>query len=59
MPYLQEKKIYEEDNYITVTGYLLRDGMNMGKVTKAFSYSFYVFHASHSSVEGGTGKVAN
>ena len=27
--------------------------VNMGNVTKAFSYSFNVFHVSHSSVEGG------
>ena len=57
--YLQEKNIYEEDNYITVTGYFLHDGMSMGKVTKVFSYSFYEFHASHSSVEVGTGKISN
>ena len=32
--------------------------MSMGKLTKAFSYSFSVFHVSHSSVEGGIGKIS-
>ena len=31
----------------------------MGKVNKAFGYSFNVFHVSHSSVEGGTRKISN
>ena len=31
----------------------------MGKLTKAFSYSFKVFHVSDSSVERGTGKISD
>ena len=34
-------------NYIAVTGCLLRNGISMEKVTKAFSYSFNVLHVSH------------
>ena len=49
------EKFYDEDN-IAVTWCLLRDAMNIGKVPKAFSYSFNVFRLSHSSVEGGTGR---
>ena len=52
--FICRKDFYHEDNYIAVHGCLLRDGMSMGKITKAFSYSFNVFHVSHSSVEGGT-----
>ena len=58
MFYLQKKR-YDEDNYIAVHRCLLRDGMSMRKVTKAFSYSFNVFHVSHSYVEGGTGKISD
>ena len=50
----RRKDFHDEDNNIAVTRYLLRDGMSMGKVTKAFSYYFNVFHMSHSPVEGGT-----
>ena len=46
-------------NYIAVIGCLLRYGMSMGKVTKAFSYSFNVSHVSPSFVEGGTGKISD
>ena len=51
--------MYDEDNSIAVRGCLLRDGMSMGKVAKAFSYYFNVFHVSNSSVEGGTGKISD
>ena len=54
----RRKYFHDEDNNITVTRYLLRDGMSMEKVTKAFSYSFNVFHVLHSSAEGGTGKIS-
>ena len=47
----RRKDFHDEDNNIAVTRYLLRDGMSMGKVTKAFSYYFNVFHMSHSPVE--------
>ena len=50
----RRKDFHDEDNNIAVTRYLLRDDMSMGKVTKAFSYYFNVFHMSHSPVEGGT-----
>ena len=55
--YLQEKifkNFYDEDNCTAVHGCLLHYGMSMGKVNKGFSYSFNVFHVSHSSVERGT-----
>ena len=57
--YLQEKRFLWWRQIIAVTGCLLRDGMSMGKVTKVFSYSFSMFHVSHSSVEGGTGKISD
>ena len=58
--YLQEKRFFhDEGNNIAVTRYLLHDGMSMGKVTKAFSYSFNVFHVPHSSAEGGTAKISD
>ena len=44
---------------IAVHECLLRDGMSMGKVTKAFSYPFNVFHVSDSPMEGGTGKISD
>ena len=49
------ESFYDEDN-IAVTWCLLRDGMNIGKVPEAFSYSFNVFRLSHSSMEGDTGR---
>ena len=57
--YLQEKDFHDEDNNLAVTKYLLRDGMSMVKVTKAFVYFSNVFHVSHSSPEGGTGKISD
>ena len=39
--------------------FVLRYGMSMGKVTKAFSYSFTVSHVSPSSMEGGTGEISD
>ena len=50
------KDFYDKDNYITVSGCLFFDDMNMGNVTKAFSYSINVFHVSPSSLEGSTKK---
>ena len=35
------------------------NGMSMAKVTKAFSYSFNMYHVSLSSVEVGTGRISN
>ena len=57
--YLQEKDFHDEDNNLAVTKYLLRDGVSMVKVTKASSYSFNLFHVSHSSAEGGTGEISD
>ena len=54
----RRKDFHDEGNNIAVNRYLLLDGMSMGKVTKGFSYSFNVFHMSHSSTEGGTGKIS-
>ena len=44
---------------LTVTGCLLSGGMSMRIATKAFSYSFNVFHMSHSSMDGGGGKISD
>ena len=57
--YLQEKDFHDEDNYLAVTKYLLRDSKSMVKVTKGFIYFSNVFHVSHSSPEGGTGKISD
>ena len=46
--------------YISLSlGVCLSYGMSKGKVPKAFSYSFNLFHVSHSSVEGGPGKISD
>ena len=54
----RKKDFYDKDNYITVSGCLFFDDMNMGNVTKAFSYSINVFHVSHSSLNESTKKIS-
>ena len=56
---LGDKYITEDTILLTVTGCLLSGGMSMRIATKAFSYSFNVFHMSHSSMDGGGGKVSD
>ena len=55
----QGENFHDEGNNVAVTRYFLLDGMSMGKVIKAFSYSFNMFHVPHSSAEGGTGKISD